>query len=291
MSISAMQRGSYPGSDIFLDEELSPGINYRRYYVYYLSQGLKIYALLTVPNEDMPEGGWPGIVFNHGYIPPNEYRTTERYVEYVDQLARNGYVVFRIDYRGHGNSEGTPRGAYGDPGYEVDVLNAVASLKRYPQVNAKKIGMWGHSMGGYLTLRCMVISNDVKVGVIWGGVVAPYPDLLYNWPMGPLIPPVDSRRWMEDWPEQFGTPEENPAFWNSISANSYLEDISGPIQLHYGTADEDVPPVFSEELAEQILDAGRDVDIYPYPGDNHNITNYFPLAMERTVAFFDSILK
>jgi dipeptidyl aminopeptidase/acylaminoacyl peptidase len=157
MSIEAMRQGSYPGSEIVVDQELDRGATYRRYYVYYRSQGLKIYALLTVPDEDMPSGGWPGIVFNHGYIPPAEYHSTEHYVDYVDRLARSGYIVFRIDYRGHGSSQGNPQGAYGDPGYEVDVLNAVASLKRHPKVNPEKIGMWGHSMGGYLTLRAMVI--------------------------------------------------------------------------------------------------------------------------------------
>ncbi len=291
MSIEAMRLGSYPGSDITVDEELEAGENYRRYYVYYLSQGLKIYALLTVPDGEMPDGGWPGIVFNHGYIPPEEYRTTKRYVAYVDRLARSDYVVFRIDYRGHGHSEGDPQGAYGDPGYEVDVLNAVASLKHFAQVNPDKIGMWGHSMGGYLTLRSMVISKDVKVGVIWAGVVAAYPDILYNWPAGPSLPPANSRKWMDEWPAQFGTPEQNPAFWASISANTYLADLSGPLQLHYGTQDENVPPQFSVTLAEQVQAAGGNVEIYAYPGDNHNLSNFFDLAMDRTIEFFDAYLK
>jgi dipeptidyl aminopeptidase/acylaminoacyl peptidase len=286
-----MRQGSYPGSDITLLQDLDAGINYRRYYVYYLSEGLKIYALLTVPNGEMPEGGWPGIVFNHGYIPPDEYRTTERYIAYVDRLASSGYVVFRIDYRGHDNSEGDPQGAYGDPGYEVDVLNAVASLKRFEQVNPRKIGMWGHSMGGYLTLRSMVISQDIRVGVIWAGVVAPYPDILYNWPSGPSIPPANSRKWMDEWPAQFGTPAQNPDFWASVSANTYLADLSGPLQLHYGTQDDEVPPQFSATLAEQVRAAGGAVEEYAYPGDNHNISNYFDLAMDRTIDFFDAYLK
>ena len=286
-----MRQGSYPGSEIVVDQGLDAGANYQRNYVYYRSQGLKIYALLTVPDGKMPSGGWPGIVFNHGYIPPAEYHTTVNYVNYVDRLARSGYVVFRIDYRGHGHSEGAAQGAYGDPGYEVDVLNAVASLKRYPLVNPQKIGMWGHSMGGYLALRDMVISKDIKVGVIWSGVVAAYPDLLYNWPIGPRIPPANSRKWMDDWPAQFGTPEENPAFWDSISANSYLADLSGPLQLHYGTSDEEVPPAFSEKLAEQVRAVGKAVEIYVYLGDDHNLSSYFDLAMDRTIAFFDAVLK
>ncbi len=49
-----------------------------------------------------PDNGRPAIIFNHGYIPPEVYRTTERYVAYQDGFARNGYVTFKSDYRGHG---------------------------------------------------------------------------------------------------------------------------------------------------------------------------------------------
>ena len=155
MSIIALRNGSYPGSEITIVKELDRGYNYRRYYSYYLSEGLKIYALLTIPEGTVPEGGWPAIVFNHGYIPPDVYRTTERYIHYVDEIAKSGYVVFRIDYRGHDASEGEATGAYRSPGYQIDVLNAVSSIKKLADVNHEKIGMWGHSMGGYLTLRAM----------------------------------------------------------------------------------------------------------------------------------------
>lgn len=287
-----MRAGEYPGSDITIVKELAMGSNYRRYYAYYLSEGYKIYGLLTIPGGDVPPGGWPGIVFNHGYIPPEVYKTTERYIEYVNQLALNGYVVFRIDYRGHDQSEGVPEGAYGDPGYQVDVLNAVASLKRFEKINPQKIGMWGHSMGGYLTLRTMVINKDIKVGVIWAGVVASYPDLIYKWRRDrPSTPPPNARRWRDTWIEQFGSPEQNPTFWDSISANSYLSDLSGPIQLHHGTKDGEVPLEFSQTLADQINAVGGTVELYTYEGDNHNISGFFSKAMSRTVAFFDKYLK
>jgi dipeptidyl aminopeptidase/acylaminoacyl peptidase len=291
MSITALRAGNYPGSKVTIVKELKKGFNYRRYY---LSEGLKIYALLTIPDGDAPEGGWPAIVFNHGYIPPDVYRTTERYIAYVDELAKAGYVVFRIDYRGHDASEGEATGAYGNPGYQIDVLNAVASIKQLPDVNPEKIGMWGHSMGGYLTLRTMVISNDVKVGVIWAGVVASYTDLLYNWRRtGSFIPSPSSRGvgWRTAWIEEFGTPEDNPAFWGSVSATSYLADLSGPLELHHGTEDEDVPLEFSIRLAEQVRNAGKIADLYTYEGDNHNISSNFSIAMQRTVAFFNSYLK
>lgn len=294
MSIIALRNGDYAGSEIVIEKELERGLNYRRYYVYYLSEGLKIYALLTIPNGEAPEGGFPAIVFNHGYIPPDVYKTTERYVHYVDEIAKAGYVVFRIDYRGHDNSEGEATGAYGDTGYQIDVMNAIASIKQHPQVNPEKIGMWGHSMGGYLTLRAMVISQDVKVGVIWAGVIASYTDLLYNWRrVGSFTPSPSSRGvgWRSTWLEQYGTPEQNPAFWDSISATSYLADLSGPLQLHHGINDEDVPYEFSIRVAELARAQNQIADLYLYDGDNHNIATNFYSAMDRTIEFFDIYLK
>jgi dipeptidyl aminopeptidase/acylaminoacyl peptidase len=269
-------------------------VNYNRYYVSYLSEGLKIYALMTVPNGEMPATGWPVIIFNHGFIPPDVYVSTERYIAYVDLIARSGYIVFRSDYRGHGNSEGEAGGAYSRPDYTVDVLNAVATMKRFPQADANRIGMWGHSMGGYITLRSMVITNDIKAGVIWAGVIASYPDLLTRWRRGPGTNPTSTpspRSWRFSLVQQYGTPEENPEFWNSISANSYLTDISGPLQLHHGTLDEDVPLEFSELLFYEMLGVNQYVEFYKYEGDNHNISNYFSTAMQRTIEFFDRYVK
>lgn len=294
LEISAMRARDYPGSEIVIENVLDPGANYNRYYVSYLSEGLKIYALMTVPYGEKPATGWPVIIFNHGYIAPDVYKTTERYIAYVDQIARSGYIVFRSDYRGHDRSEGEARGAYSNPDYTVDILNAVASMKKYPDADANRIGMWGHSMGGYLTLRAMVISQDVKVGVIWAGVVASYQDLLYNWRRTGSFTPSPSSRgvgWRTRWIEEFGTPEQNPVFWDSISATSYLSDLSGPLELHHGTADEDVPLDFSIRLAEMARNAGQTADLYIYEGDNHNISANFSIAMERTIKFFDSYLK
>jgi dipeptidyl aminopeptidase/acylaminoacyl peptidase len=294
LQIEAMRAQDYPGSDIVVEQVLDPGVNYNRYYVSYLSEGLKIYALMTVPNGEKPATGWPVIIFNHGYIPPTVYRTTERYVAYVDLIARSGYIVFRSDYRGHDRSEGEARGAYSSPDYVVDVLNGVASMKRYPDADPNRIGMWGHSMGGYITLRSMVITRDIKAGVIWGGVVASYPDMLSRWRRGPsaaATPTPSARSWRFSLISQFGSPEENPAFWNSISANSYLSDLSGPIQLHHSTTDEEVPLEFSETLFSQMLAADQYVEYYKYEGDNHNISNNFSTAMQRSIEFFDRFVK
>lgn len=283
LSIEYLRSREYAASEITIEQTLEVGSNYYRYIASYMSDGLKQYGLLTIPFGEKPETGWPVIIFNHGYIPPEVYQTTERYVAYVDGFARSGYIVFRPDYRGHANSEGVARGAYGRPDYVIDVLNAVAALKAYPDADAQRIGLWGHSMGGYITLRAMVVDPDIKVGVIWAGVVAPYAD------MADVAgrPRFGTRSLLQ----QYGSPETDPEFWESISANSYLADLSGPLQLHHGTADESVPTEFSVNLALEVREAGGIAELYVYDGDNHNISQYFMSALLRSIDFFDLYLK
>jgi dipeptidyl aminopeptidase/acylaminoacyl peptidase len=305
LSIQALKEGEYPGSDMVIEQTLNPGSNYKRYIASYKSEGLKIYGLLTVPSGIPPENGFPVVIFNHGYISPSVYKTTEKYVAYQDAFAGAGYVTFKSDYRGHGNSEGNATGGYGSNAYTIDVLNAVSSVKRLrdPEnpstgsgffVNSTRIGMWGHSMGGPITLESMVVRDDVKVGVIWAGVVGSYEDLFNRWrrrntPTGSLSGRGGS--WRQELSNQYGTPEENPGFWQSLSANSYLSDISGPLQLHHGTSDSSVPVEFSRTLETQIKDAGKEVELYIYEGDDHNLSSNLNLALRRSVFFFDRYLK
>jgi dipeptidyl aminopeptidase/acylaminoacyl peptidase len=70
-----------------------------------------------------------------------------------------------------------------------------------------------------------------------------------------------------------------------------LNDLSGPIQLHHGTADTSVPLAFSETLFEQIERAGGVAELHVYPGADHNLAQPFSVAMQRTIEFFDTYLK
>ena len=140
----------------------------------------------------------------------------------------------------------------------------------------------------------MVISPSIKAGVIWAGVVAPYADLLSRWrrPNQPTPSvPSSARRWRDSFVQTYGSPETNPAFWDSISPNAYLSDLSGPIQLHHGTADTSVPLEFSETLYRQLEEAKKPAELYTYKGDNHNLSVNFATAMKRSVEFFDKYVK
>ncbi|QFP76005.1 S9 family peptidase [Deinococcus sp. AJ005] len=274
ISIPALRAREYLGSKLSVVRNLNPGGNYSRQVVSYQSDGLKIFALLTVPTGTPPKGGWPAIVFNHGYIPPDEYRTTERYVAYQDAFARAGYITLKSDYRGHGDSEGTALGGYNDPGYTVDVLNAAASLKADQRVNRARMGLWGHSMGGQLSLRAMLVDPDLKAASLWAGVMASYDILATDWnpPSGEPKPMLDTL---------------NRRYLRALSPNAYLQELDGrPLQLHQGTADREVPYSFQKDFAADLRAARQRFTAYEYPGDNHNLSGNLRLALDRSVAFF-----
>ncbi len=297
--IPVMRQRAYPGSPLTEVSALPATATYSQSVVSYQSDGLTIRALLTEPLGEPPAEGWPAIVFVHGYIPPEQYQTTARYEAYVDTFARNGYVVLKIDLRGHGLSEGDPTGAYFSPGYTVDALNAVSSLQQDVRVNPEAIGMWGHSMGGYITLRSMVISDQIKAGVIWAGVIGPYPQIYDYWQSRTSTWRPSQREQQadrirsEDLISRFGEPSEEDPFWQSISPYYYLVDLSGPVQLHQGTADAQVPVIYHQTVADRINELGvQPVEEYEYQGADHNLSGAaFGPAAERSVAFFDRYLK
>lgn len=300
IEIEYLQSRQYPGSQPVIEETLSPGSNYNRYIASYYSDGLKQYGLLTIPTSDPPDAGFPIIIFNHGYIDPKIYRTIERYGAYMDAFSRADYIVFKPDYRGHDKSEGEALGGYGNSDYIIDVLNAANSIKKLEQADSSKLGMWGHSMGGWITHRSMVVDPTIKVGVIWAGMVGGYDDLLelrqpYWVRQGRPEPTSDPQNPLANWRrylvDEYGSPSENPAFWDSISAVPYLSLLSGPIQLHHAKGDESVPYTLSERFYESLKKTSPESELFIYDGDDHNISRNFSKAMLESVTFMNKQLS
>lgn len=198
--------------------------------------------------------------------------------------------------RGNGNSEGQPEGAYYSPAYAIDVENAISSVKKLKDANPERIGMWGHSLGGNITLRALVIGKDIKAAVIWAGVVGTYDDLTNRWRRSAPFQlsqreQFSKRPGRQDLIDKYGTLDQNPQFWQSIDPRFFLKDISAPIQLHHGLADQTVPWEFSQGLKNDLEKQGKIVEYYTYEGADHNLSGPFNIAMQRSVDFFNKYLK
>ena len=297
LTIQAMRSRDYPGSNIKIEQTLTSANEYNRYIASYRSDNLKIYALLLVPKGVLPKDGWPVIILNHGYITPEKYTPDGNYIPYADAFAKNGYLVFKPSYRGNGKSDGSPTSTFYSPDYTVDDLNAIASIKKYKVANPSRIGVWGHSMGGAIALRDIVINvTDIKAAVIWGGVVGSYSDIMFNWQERVTYKPDAEDLMLRNKNRDlligiYGTPAQNPNFWNSCDPTYFLEDINVPVQIDVGLADNQVPPYFSELLYDKLKILGKTVEYYTYPGSNHDINQGFDIAMKKTIDFFNRYLK
>lgn len=277
--------------------EIERNSNYTSFLTSYSSDGLKINGLLTKPTVDMPKGGFPAIVFVHGYIPPTQYQTLEKYKDYVDYLAKSGFIVFKIDLRGHGSSEGIPGGGYFGADYVIDTLNAYAALESSSFVNKKEIGLWGHSMAGNVVLRSMAVKPTIPAVNIWAGAVYTYVDLSeygindqsYR-PAQTTIAGITRNRRQEIF-AKVGTPSATNIFWRLVAPASFLNDIQGAIQINHAIDDTTVDIRYSDNLNLLLNNTSVPHEFYKYPTGGHNISgSSFDLAIQRTVIFFNKYL-
>lgn len=270
-------------------EQISSG-SYNSYLTSYKSDGLKVNGLLTIPSGDEPERGWPAIVFIHGYIPPSQYATKGQYADYVDYLARNGFVVFKIDLRGHGESEGQPGGGYFGADYVIDALNARAALQASDFVNPDKIGFWGHSMAGNILLRSFVVRPEIPGVVIWAGAVYSYEDRekygISDSSFQPSTNPTGVGR-RQRITQLYGSAKSGHPFWKQMAATSYLQDLKGAIEIHHAIDDNVVDIAYSRDLMSMLDKTSVPHELHEYPSGGHNLTGgSFVQAMDGTVAFY-----
>ena len=295
MTIPHLRNRQYK-SNISRMESVSENANYTSYIASYDSDGLVINGLLTKPKASMPDGGFPAIVFVHGYVSPDEYKTLVNYISYVDYLARNGFVVFKIDLRGHGDSAGEPGGGYYSGDYVIDTLNAYSALESLDYVNSKAIGLWGHSMAGNVILRSFSVKKNVPAAVIWAGAGYTYSDLqeymIEDASYRP--PPANSERARkrQELRDAYGNFDPNHWFWKQVPATNYLGDVTGALQLNHALDDKVVSIEYSRNLNEILNQTSILHELNEYSSGGHNLTgSTFSQAMQKTVEFFKGNLK
>jgi dipeptidyl aminopeptidase/acylaminoacyl peptidase len=259
----------------------------------YHSDGLKEYTLVARPKAQPPKAGYPVIIFAHGYTNPASYQTdNQQYSEMVTWYCQHNYLVFKPDYRGHGISDGRADNGLYSPADTYDVLNLVASLGSYPNADASRVALIGHSMGGGIVLRAAVADHNlpIKAIITIAGAVTSLPDMTYHW-SGHIPPDVASKRLQAIRAE--GPPSQNPSYWHDGSAINFVKNLNAPVQIHHGLADSSVPVSFATTLDSTLTLAHKSHQLYTYPGTGHIFSSApaLPLFLSRSTSFLDTYMK
>lgn len=288
MTIDHFRRMRLSGTGLTLESIESRNAAYVRHRISYLSNGLRISGILNIPTG---EGPFPLVIFNHGYIDPKIYTQGRGLKREQDYVAKAGFAVLHTDYRGHAASDPSPMDEEtkiydGGLEYAMDSANAVNAVRaaNLPTIDARKVGMLGHSLGGGVTLTILTGRPDlVDAAVLYAPVHA---DMWENF-----------SRWRNERPpedrtlEILKTREENPAVWNALSPETYLDQIRAPVLLFHGTRDKDVPKEWSDHLALRLKEEGKDITYVEYEGEGHEFIPQWTDFMEKTVEFLGEELK
>jgi dipeptidyl-peptidase-4 len=172
-------------------------------------------------------------------------------------LAQEGIINLFVDHRGSGH--------FGKKGMELmhrqlgkwemyDYIQAAKYLKTLPFVDAEKIGIKGHSYGGYAAAMALTYGADYfRYGISASPVI--------DWK---LYDSVYTERYME-------TPQENPEGYETSSVLTYVDKYKGMLRLTHGTMDDNVHAQNALQLLDKILTTGRTLELMLYPGNRHGI--------------------
>ena len=288
--IRSMRERSYD-SQIEIERRVRETGGFVSYVVSFFSDGLEEYALMNVPNpsagsgQGMPDNGWPVVVVNHGYIEPEVYSVENSYINTSAYFANAGFLVVKPDYRGHDKSEGEAGSLTSRINYAVDVMNLLAGVRKLDNADESRIYMYGHSMGGDVTLRVLeVCPNCVQAATLWAPAVRDFPESYMYFARRNADTPARRER-RERFQRELAmlfTPQE----YEQVSAFDNVNLVEAPVNIHHGTNDESVPYEWGQMVVGRFVENNKEHYFYSYPGDNHVIAGNWSTALNRDIELF-----
>ncbi|MDP5141530.1 S9 family peptidase [Rheinheimera baltica] len=205
-----------------------------------------------------PNKQYPVIVSVYGG--PHAQRVTNSWSPrdlYLHYLVQQGYLVFQLDNRGSYN-----RGkVFEDAIYKklgmaeiADQIKGVEYLRSLPYVDAKHIGIYGHSYGGYMAIMAMFKAGDYFAAGVSGAPVTDW--ALYD----------------THYTERYlGHPQQNAQGYTDSAVFPYVDGLKGDLLIYHGMADDNVLFTHSTKLYKQLQDKGLLFDMINYPGSKHSM--------------------
>ena len=218
--------------------------------------GVKLMARLTKPSDFDPKRKYPVIVSIYGGPHAQVVRDAWGVVSPLDHyLAQRGYLVWSLDNRGSwGRGHAWESVIFKDAGKHelADQLAGVRYLKGLPYVDGSRIGIWGWSYGGYMTLYSLTNAPEVwKCGVAGAPVT--------HWK---FYDTIYSERYMR-------TPQENPKGYETSAPLSKAGNLQAKLLLIHGTADDNVHMQNTIAFVDALVKAGKQYELLLEPGQKH----------------------
>ena len=245
--------------------------------------GKTVRALLYKPVPFDPTKTYPAVMFIHGagYL-QNVTRSMTSYgvnMLFHHRLTRKGYVVLDPDYRhskGYGRDFRTD--IYGFMGGK-DLDDAVAGvdyLKSTGYVDGDRVGLYGGSYGGFMTLMALFTKPDVFA-------------------CGAALRSVTDWRTYNAWytNPRLGDPKKDEENYEKSSPLDHAEGLTKPLLILHGLKDSNVFAQDSIRLIEKLIELGKDFDAMLYPSQNHGFDDPESWIDEykRIERFFDRHLQ
>ena len=231
-------------------------ISSKEFFTFKTSEGVELNGWMVKPLNFDPSKQYPVLMTQ--YSGPNSQEVLDRWsIGWEQYLASQGYLVACVDPRGTGaRGEEFRKCTYMKLGkYESDdQIEAAKYLGSLSYTDASRIAIWGWSYGGFMSCSCLGKGDGVfKVGI----AVAP----VTNWR---YYDSVYTERYMRK-------PQENPKGYDENSPINMAQDLSGRLFIIHGSADDNVHYQNTVEFVEQLIQAGKQFDMFVYPNRNHSI--------------------
>lgn len=313
-TIEGLRQHEYQSGKIHVRSTLSENDKFTTYLIDYPSDGLKITGMMRIPKGDGP---FPVIIMNHGFFARSVFSSGDGTDRSSAFLAEHGYITLASDYRSWGKSDIGDSFFYS--GLVIDVINLLNAVPSISQADPTRIGMWGHSMGGGVTLKVLTVlggrnvhvatTPTVRAAVLYSTVSADTVDIINRWGIGCFGDIAEGEQIIgcnssdvisldlpSDVQDAYRFAASDADTLKRISPIYNLEYVTAPIQIHYGTEDgktlAGAPPQWSVKLTQALRDADKYAEMYSYEGEGHSFIGqpWFDF-MIRVLRFFDRNLK
>jgi dipeptidyl aminopeptidase/acylaminoacyl peptidase len=248
--------------------------------------GVAVYARLFTPEMigAKRDAAHPGVVFVHGAgYAQNAHKYWASYFrEYMfhNLLASRGYVVLDVDYRassGYGRDWRTAIYRHMGGKDLEDIVDGAKYLVAREQVNAKHLGVYGGSYGGFITLMAMFTTPDVFAA---GAALRPVTDWAhYNHGYTANI---------------LNVPQKDVEAYRQSSPIYFAEGLKGALLICHGMVDTNVFFQDSVRLVQRLIELRKENwSIAPYPVENHGFNEETSWADEykRILRLFEDNLR